>query len=253
MIDRIEALEGMFLPGVEALALSREADLWHITVEDKKRGGRRSLYADHLILATEPPAAERLLISRSLDLPTESSSSAQTNSSLSVNGEGMETARHTEGVARSGRVRLEVGGEVKETSTAHIRYPEALPNTAVRLWFDRAPASGAPAGMFTGDFPMDNFFWLHRLYDSFKPWHEATGGAVLEVHLYGKGNIFDLTDEALIIRVVSEVTLAFPALRGHFVHGSVRRNSRTQTLFEIPTLDSLHVETPWPHLYACGD
>jgi hypothetical protein len=107
--------------------------------------------------------------------------------------------------------------------------------------------------MFTGDFPMDNFFWLHRLYDAFKPWHEATGGAVLETHLYGKGNLFDLADETLLIRVVSEVTLAFPSLRGHFVHGTVRRNSRTQTLFDVPTDRSLAVETPWPGLYACGD
>jgi hypothetical protein len=42
-------------------------------------------------------------------------------------------------------------------------------------------------------------------------------------------------------------------MRGHFVHGVVRRNSQTQTQFAIPTADSLHVKTPWANLYACGD
>jgi isorenieratene synthase len=131
--------------------------------------------------------------------------------------------------------------------------PVALPNVAVRLWFDQSPSSGAAGGMFTGDVPMDNFFWLHRLYDEFREWHDATGGSAIEVHLYGRGALLDQPDSALLVMVTAELQRIFPALRGHFVHGALRRNGRTQTLFSVPTADSLPVETPWPGVYACGD
>ncbi|MBZ0287929.1 MAG: hypothetical protein K8I30_09970, partial [Anaerolineae bacterium] len=60
-------------------------------------------------------------------------------------------------------------------------------------------------------------------------------------------------DNVLLVRCVDEVQRAFPELKGHFVHGTVRRNSRVQTAFRVPTAESLHAETPWPDVYACGD
>jgi carotenoid phi-ring synthase / carotenoid chi-ring synthase len=57
----------------------------------------------------------------------------------------------------------------------------------------------------------------------------------------------------LIIETTKEVQAAFPELRGHFVHGSIRRNDSTQTQFLVPTDKSLWVETPWQNILACGD
>jgi isorenieratene synthase len=136
---------------------------------------------------------------------------------------------------------------------AGIKFPSAMRNAAVRLWFDVSPRDGASGGMFTGDFTVDNFFWLHRFQDEFKEWHQVTGGSVIETHLYASDDILNKPDELLIIEATKEVQTAFPNLRGHFVHGTIRRNNTTQTQFLVPTRQSLHVETPWQNLYACGD
>ncbi len=211
MIERLNALGGRVFRGAEAMLLeavpAATPPYWKIHVDDKTRGGRRWLDAQHVILAVDPPAAQRLL----------------------------------------------AASPALAERAAELRIPPAVPSVTVRLWFDRAPAGGAPGGMFTGDFPMDNFFWLHRLHDEFKAWHAATGGSAIETHLYGRPGLFEQSDQALLVLVATEVQRAFPALRGRFVHGSVRRNLRTQTLFIIPTADSLGVETPWPGLLACGD
>ncbi|GAB4510280.1 MAG: NAD(P)/FAD-dependent oxidoreductase [Anaerolineae bacterium] len=135
---------------------------------------------------------------------------------------------------------------------AQMRFPAAVRNATIRLWFDAQPRDGAISGMFTGDFLPDNFFWLHRMYPEFAAWRE-NGGSALEVHIYGSEALMDQADHYLLTEAVSEVQRAFPELRGHFVHGVVRRNSRNHTVFRVPTGSSLHVQTPWPHVYACGD
>lgn len=139
------------------------------------------------------------------------------------------------------------------TQAAQIKFPPVLRNATARLWFDAAPRPGAPCGMFTGDFALDNFFWLHRLQAEFKEWHVVTGGSAIEAHLYATDDVLDQSDAVLTILATSEVQQAFPNLRGHFVYGAIRRNGLTQTQFIIPTKDSLHVETPWPGILACGD
>jgi isorenieratene synthase len=136
---------------------------------------------------------------------------------------------------------------------AQLEFPPALRNATVRLWFDCAPQTQAMGGMFTGDFMVDNFFWLHRMQDEFITWHDVTGGSAIEVHLYASDAILAKPDELLIIEATKEVYAAFPELRGHFIHGSLRRNNTTQTEFHIPTERSLWVKTPWPTLHACGD
>ncbi len=138
-------------------------------------------------------------------------------------------------------------------AAARLRFPGAVQNATVHLWFDASPRPGAPGGMFTGDFLPDNFFWLHRLYPDFRAWHEATGGSAIELHLYAGERVHRQPDNVIIIRCVDEVQRAFPELRGHFVHGARRLNTLDHTLFRVPTHDSLHVETPWPGVYACGD
>ncbi|MBC8170598.1 MAG: FAD-dependent oxidoreductase, partial [Anaerolineae bacterium] len=101
-------------------------------------------------------------------------------------------------------------------------------------------------------FEIDNFFWLHRLYDEFKDWRDA-GGSAVEVHIYGSEALLDQPDQNLLILAINDLQTAFPELKGHFVHGVVRRNSRTHTQFRVPTAASLHVVTPWQGIYACGD
>jgi hypothetical protein len=136
---------------------------------------------------------------------------------------------------------------------SRLRFPGSVRNTTVRLWYGCPPREGSASGMFTGDFLPDNFFWLHRLYDEFREWHAVTGGSAIELHLYAADSVLEQPDEVLLIRVIDEVQRAFPELRGHFVHGEIRRNSRVHTQFRVPTKDSLHVETPWPGVLACGD
>jgi carotenoid phi-ring synthase / carotenoid chi-ring synthase len=140
-----------------------------------------------------------------------------------------------------------------DTDAAKIRFPGVIGNASVRLWFDASPRPGTPGGMFTGDFLPDNFFWLHRLYDDIATWHNQTGGSAIEVHLYANKSVMEQPDNILLIKVLDDVQRAFPAIKGHFVHGVVRRNSLNHPLFRVPTADSLHFETPWPNILACGD
>lgn len=133
-------------------------------------------------------------------------------------------------------------------------FMDAVNSIAVRLWFDESPREGTPGGMMTGDFMPDNFFWMHRLYDEFKEWHDVTGGSVIELHFYPNKELVTKPDSYFLVTGVNEVQRAFPNLKGHFVHGAVRRNSRTQPVFRIPTeADSLYVQTPWENIHACGD
>jgi isorenieratene synthase len=133
-----------------------------------------------------------------------------------------------------------------------MNFPDSLRNAAVRLWFSESPREGTIGGMMTGDFAPDNFFWLHRLYPDYREWHEKTGGSVIELHYY-EDKLLEMPDRNLIVESVTEVQRAFPNIKNSFVHSSVRRNSKTQTNFRIPTDKSLHMITGWQNLYACGD
>jgi hypothetical protein len=108
-------------------------------------------------------------------------------------------------------------------------------------------------GMLTGDFSFDNYFWLHRLQTAFKAWHSATGGSAIELHLYGTDAQLDEPDKVLIVRALDEVQRAFPELKGSFVQGAVRSNSKNHPEFRVPTNESLHVQTAWANVWACGD
>jgi isorenieratene synthase len=156
-------------------------------------------------------------------------------------------------VNASAAQRLLCAGSGTADAASRLRFPKTARNATVRLWYNRSPRDGSTGGMFTGDFLPDNFFWLHRLYDDFREWHAVTGGSAIEVHLYAGDSVLEQPDNVLVIRVIDEVQRAFPELRGHFVHGAIRRNSRVHTQFRVPTKDSLQVETPWPGILACGD
>lgn len=206
LLDHIGAAGGTVRAGVTARQLRRTPHGWQVVVEDDARGGLRALHTRQVIIATNAPAAQRLLCN-SPDTATEA---------------------------------------------AHMIFPAGLNNTVVRLWFDAAPRPGTAGGMFTGDFAPDNFFWLHRLYDDYARWHADTGGSVIELHFY-ETDVQDQPDRNLLILAVSEVQRAFPHLQGHFVHGTVRRNSKVHTQFRVPTDETLQVRSRWAGIFACGD
>ncbi|MCU0480968.1 MAG: NAD(P)-binding protein [Anaerolineae bacterium] len=206
LVEFIESHDGRVWRGTTATQLAYQDGLWRITVDDYPNRVTRTLYAQHIIIATNAPSAQRLL----MDSPT------------------------TAPLAQK------------------IKFPDAISNVVVRMWFDSAPIGGANSGMFTGDSVIDNFFWLHRLYDEFADWGEM-GYSALEVHLYIEEELLNRDDRHLLIVAVDEVQRAFPELKGHFVHGAVRRNSKNHTEFRIPTHDSLWVKTEWQNLYMAGD
>jgi hypothetical protein len=148
------------------------------------------------------------------------------------------------------RLLLESSDTAPAAST--ITFPSVIASSTARLWFDTQPREGAPGGMFTGDFAIDNFFWLHRLHKEFEAWGEA-GGSAIEVHFYAPDSMLDQSNQVLSVVATSEVQRAFPEMRGHFVHAAIRRNGKTQTQFLVPTQHSLWVDTPWENVLACGD
>jgi len=172
-------------------------------------GGRGTVDAAHVILATDAPAAEAL---------------------------------------------LRASPDAAEQA-ARLRLPAGRATAIVRLWFDRAPQGlRAEAGIFTGDFCLDNFFWLHRIYDEYVRWSRATGGSAIESHIYGPAELLAEPNAALLTRAIMDVGRAWPELKGHVIHSALTRNEAAHTLLHVGLPDEhLGVETPWPHLYCCGD
>lgn len=137
---------------------------------------------------------------------------------------------------------------------AGLSWPDGLATGIVRLWFSRAPQSGAESGICSGEFTIDNFFWLQRFQHDAGAWHAATGGAVVEAHIYGPPEVLDLPDAALLARAVSDIQRAYPELRGHMIHSTLQRNTPSHTRFGAGMGGRrLSVESPWPDLSCCGD
>jgi isorenieratene synthase len=138
---------------------------------------------------------------------------------------------------------------------AQLRLPRGLPTAVVRLWFDRPPRSpGAEAGIFSGDFILDNFFWLHRIYDDYVRWGRATGGSALESHIYGPPEWLEKPDALLLAQTIVDVGHVWPELKGHLIHSTLTRNEATHTLLDVGRPEEhLAVRTPWPGLFCCGD
>jgi isorenieratene synthase len=129
-----------------------------------------------------------------------------------------------------------------------------MATAAIRIWFDRQSRRGSEAGILSGEFLPDSFFWLHRIQDAYIRWHRATGGSAIEVHIYGPPMVLEEPDALLLARAINDVQIAFPELRGHRIHQVLRRNEPTHTLFGLGPADRhLGIETPWPDLFCCGD
>jgi isorenieratene synthase len=135
-----------------------------------------------------------------------------------------------------------------------LRFPTGVPTAIIRLWFKVKPKPIAEAGIYTGDFVMDNFFWLERLQPAYAEWSRATGGSALEMHIYGPPDLLAQPDASLLARVLIDTYRVFPELRGQLLHPLLQRNEATHTLFSVGERgEHLSIETPWPGLFACGD
>jgi len=135
-----------------------------------------------------------------------------------------------------------------------LDFPTGVPTAIIRLWFETQPNRIAEAGIFTGDFAMDNFFWLNRLQPAYMEWSRHTGGSALEMHVYGPPEFLRQPDALLLARVILDTYRAFPELRGYLIHKKLLRNEAAHTLFAVGEPDEhLGIETPWPGIFACGD
>jgi carotenoid phi-ring synthase / carotenoid chi-ring synthase len=140
------------------------------------------------------------------------------------------------------------------TAAADLAWPQGLSTGIVRLWFSVAPAHPAESGICSGDFTIDNFFWLHRFQPAAAAWHQATGGSLIEAHIYGPQELLDLPDATLLARAITDIYRAYPELRGHLIQSNFQRNAATHTRFSIGANPHyLDVDTPWPEISCCGD
>jgi len=136
----------------------------------------------------------------------------------------------------------------------NLFFPHGLAHAVIRLWFDAEPRKGPESGIFSGDFIMHNFFWLHKIYAPYRKWHAETGGACIEVHIYGPESVLAQTDAVLITNVLTDFYRAFPELKGHLIKPVIQRNAATHTLPALGARGThLGIETPWENLFCAGD
>ena len=133
-------------------------------------------------------------------------------------------------------------------------FPHGLGHAVIRLWFDKSPRTTPESGIFSGDFVMHNFFWLHKIYDSYVKWHDETGGSCIEVHVYGPDEVLVQSDAVLITNVLTDFYRAFPELKGHLIKPHLQRNAATHTLPALGARGThLGVDTPWENFFCAGD
>jgi isorenieratene synthase len=136
----------------------------------------------------------------------------------------------------------------------NLFFPHGLAHAVIRLWFDTVPRKTPESGIFSGDFIMHNFFWLHKIYEPYRKWHAETGGSCIEVHVYGPESVLAQSDAVLVTNVLTDFYRAFPELKGHLIKPHIQRNVATHTL---PALGSrgthLGVDTPWENFFCAGD
>ncbi len=137
---------------------------------------------------------------------------------------------------------------------AKLQLPRGMATAVLRFWYDCTPRTPVESGIFSGETVIDNYFWLHRLQDQYAAWHKATGGSAVEVHIYGPPALLEEPDIILLSRAAADLQGAFPELRGHMIHKTIRRNDVTHTLFGLGRAERhLGIETPWHGLFCCGD
>ncbi len=101
---------------------------------------------------------------------------------------------------------------------------------------------------------MHNFFWLDKIYDGYRKWHEETGGSCIEVHVYGPQNVLAQPDAILLTNVLRDVYRVYPELKGHLIKPHIQRNAATHTLPALGARGThLGIETAWENFFCAGD
>lgn len=138
--------------------------------------------------------------------------------------------------------------------TDGLFFPHGLGHAVIRLWFSKQPRKHPEAGIFSGDFVMHNFFWLDKIYDEYRKWSDETGGACIEVHVYGPESVLKQADAVLLTNVLTDFYRAFPELKGHLIKPHLQRNAATHTLPALGARGThLGVDTPWENFFCAGD
>ena len=133
-------------------------------------------------------------------------------------------------------------------------FPHGLAHAVIRFWFDKFPRKPPEAGIFSGDFVMHNFFWLDKIYEPYRKWHDETGGSCIEVHVYGPEEVLKKSDAILLTSVLTDFYRAFPELKGHLIKPHIQRNAATHTLPALGARGThLGIVTPWENLFCAGD
>ena len=136
----------------------------------------------------------------------------------------------------------------------NLFFPHGLAHAVIRLWFDIPPRRSSEAGIFSGDFIMHNFFWLDKIYDSYREWHEETGGSCIELHVYGPQNVLAQSDAILLTNTLRDFYQVHPELKGHLIKPHIQRNAATHTLPALGARGThLGIESPWENFFCAGD
>ncbi len=149
---------------------------------------------------------------------------------------------------------LLLNGHTTVAAAQELSWPTGLATGVVRLWFSRAPTRGAESGICSGSFTIDNFFWLQHFQHEVGAWHAATGGSLVEAHIYGPPEVLALPAATLLARAIGDIQRAYPELRGNLLHQTLQRNPPSHTRFAAGAeTNQLAVASPWPDLSCCGD
>ena len=133
-------------------------------------------------------------------------------------------------------------------------FPHGLAHAVIRIWFDISPRKHPEAGIFSGDFVMHNFFWLDKIYEPYRKWHDETGGSCIELHVYGPADVLKRSDAILLASVLTDFYRSFPELKGHLIKPNIQRNAATHTLPALGARGThLGIETPWENFFCAGD
>ena len=91
-----------------------------------------------------------------------------------------------------------------------FHFPRGMASAVIRIWFDISPRPTSEAGMFSGDFVLHNYFWLHRIQDQYRAWSRKTGGSCIEVHIYGPQTLLNEPEATVSSRPSSVTTPPTP-------------------------------------------
>lgn len=142
----------------------------------------------------------------------------------------------------------------EETRLSFSESPQSFAPLVLRFWFNMKPNERMEAGIFSGDFILDNFFWLDMIYDSYRAWGAAVGGSVVEAHIYGPADVVSQEDAWIVSMALSEICLVHSELRGRRIHFTLNRLPMSHTLFSIGSeVGHPGTTSEWPNLFIAGD